>query len=51
MRKIVKVLLAMLAMAAIVVAVCIAAYAVITKDAGLDENKLTDYGKSITVCD
>lgn len=51
MRKIYKVLLILLALVAIGIATVFAIYAFITKDAKLDEAKLTDYGRCITVCD
>lgn len=51
MRKLVKVTLILLALIAIAFAAGYAVYAFITKDAKLDESKLTDYGRCITVCD
>ena len=51
MRKLTKAILVLLALAAIAVASGFAVYSFITKDARLDENKLTDYGRCITVCD
>lgn len=51
MRKLLKVALVLLALIAIAVASCYAVYAFVTKDAALDESKLTDYGGCITVCD
>ena len=51
MRKLLKVLFASAAMLAIACAAAYAIYTFITRDAILDEKKLTDYSKSITVCD
>ncbi len=51
MRKLLKIA-AILALAAlIVVAAAFIAYTVITRNAKLDESRLTNYGQSITVCD
>ena len=51
MRKLVKVTLILLALVAIAFAAGYAVYPYVTKDAKLDESKLTDYGRCITVCD
>ena len=51
MRKLFKAVLIILVLALIACAAAFAVYAFITKDAKLDENKLTDYSRSIIVCD
>lgn len=51
MRKLFKAILILLALVAIAVASAFAVFAFVTKDAKLDESKLTDYGRCITVCD
>ncbi len=51
MRKLFKAVLIIIILALIACAAAFAVYAFITKDAVLDENKLTDYSRSITVCD
>ncbi|MCD8040399.1 MAG: penicillin-binding protein [Clostridia bacterium] len=51
MKKIFKVLLFLIFAAALVIALIYGAFALITKDAVLDESKLTNYSRSITVCD
>ena len=51
MRKLFKAILILLALVAIAIAAAFAVFAFVTKDAKLDESKLTDYGRCITVCD
>lgn len=51
MKKLIRIMLVLAAIAAAGVAAGYAAFAVITKDAYLDKNKLTDYSRTITVCD
>lgn len=51
MGKLLKVLLALILVGAIMIAAAMLAYALITRNAVLDENKLTDYGRSVIVCD
>ena len=51
MKKAFKVVLVLSAIALTAVIAVFAAYLAITKDAKLDESKLTDYGRCITVCD
>lgn len=51
MRKLFKAILILLALVAITIAAAFAVFAFVTKDAKLDESKLTDYGRCITVCD
>lgn len=51
MKKVFKVLLILGALFAVTMAALAAAFAVVTKDAKLDAGKLTDYSRSITVCD
>lgn len=51
MRKLLKATLILLVLIAVAVASGYAVYAFVTKDAELDESKLTDYGRCITVCD
>ena len=50
MRTLLKILVAAAAMLAIACATAYAVYIFITRDAVLDENRLTDYSRSITVC-
>ena len=51
MKKLLCILLTLAALTAIAVAVGYAVFAFITKDAKLDESRLTDYSRTITVCD
>ena len=51
MKKLLGILLTLAALTAIAVAVGYAVFAFITKDAKLDESRLTDYSRTITVCD
>ena len=51
MRKLTKAILILIVLIAVAIAAGFAVFAFVTRDAHLDESKLTDYGKYITVCD
>ncbi|MCD8373047.1 MAG: penicillin-binding protein [Clostridia bacterium] len=51
MKRLIKVLLLLILTAAMFIAAAIYVYIGLTKDAELDENKLTNYSQSITICD
>lgn len=51
MRRLLKVMLVLILAGAALLASALIAYTCITRGAELDENKLTDYGRAVTVCD